>query len=249
MCITIFFVFLSFRIDTPYITQHISNMHKIITTALLFFVVLLSGCLSSREAQNKYGLVMSEEEARAKAESDEAAARMEEEETGRRSKKHQQQANEERQQSSISNPLIAEEQFDNAAPADTLDLAIINYVVRGRVIGENGKPVQGIQVIILNNTVDATPENLNLSDESIREYVEAASDTTAVDGRFKVMAQDYEAPYMRLFIRDIDGPSHGNYINEVVNIYFDESDRKSYGHGWRHDALEKRVTLKPKVRR
>ena len=223
-------------------------MHKIITTAIMLLVVVLSGCLSSREARDRYGLVMSEEEARAKAESDEAAARMEEEETGHRSRRHQQANNEERQ--SVAQLQAAYEiDADMSTEIEALDYNLINYVVRGRVVGENGKPVQGLQVIILNNTLDATPENLNLDDISIRAYIESASDTTTADGHFTVMAQDREMPYMRLFVRDIDGPSHGNYINEVVNIYFTDADRKNYGHGWRNDAVEKRVTLKPRVRR
>ena len=121
----------------------------------------------------------------------------------------------------------------------------MDYVLKGKVVGSDGKPVKGMQVIFLNNTNDATPKNLNLDNPYVKEYVEQHADTTDADGNYKVKTSDTPQDYLRVYVRDIDGPLNGNYKNDVINVRFDESDKKDSGHGWRVGTMEKELTIKP----
>lgn len=125
----------------------------------------------------------------------------------------------------------------------------VNYVVKGKVVNSAGKPIQGMQVLLVNENLDITPLNVNLHNDSIRAIIEQCADTTKADGSFKVKTENIATDYMRVFLRDIDGPSHGNWENQVINISFDDSDTKDTGHGWRAATKQKKLTIKAKPRR
>lgn len=138
---------------------------------------------------------------------------------------------------------------DGQSEEDMMGMPTVNYVVKGRVVNEAGKPVEGMQVVLANANLNITPQNLNLGNEQIRQKIELSADTTAANGTFRVRAEELPSDYLRIFVRDIDGPSHGNYENDVINVSFDESDTKDTGHGWRKGTMEKRLTIKVKPRR
>lgn len=121
----------------------------------------------------------------------------------------------------------------------------MDYILKGKVIGSDGKPVKGMQIVFLNNGIDATPKNLNMENPYVKDYVETHSDTTDANGQFKVKTSDTPQEYMRVFVRDIDGPLNGNYQNDIINVRYEESDKKDSGHGWRMGTMEKEITIKP----
>lgn len=139
---------------------------------------------------------------------------------------------------------MSREQFESMYGVPT-----VNYIVKGKVVNSSGKPIEGMQVILANENLNITPQNVNLMNDSIRSVIEQSADTTKSDGTFKVKVENIATAYMRVFVRDIDGPSHGNWENQVINVVFDESDTKDTGHGWRAGTKQKKLTIKAKPRR
>lgn len=124
----------------------------------------------------------------------------------------------------------------------------MNYRIRGRVVNHNGKPVKGIQVVMLNRAFGNTPDNPGEDDPAVINYMQQYADTTKADGSFDVQVKDRPTEYMRLFVRDVDGPSNGNYQNDVINVEFSDSDVKAEGQGWNRGVATKEnfeVKIKP----
>ncbi|MBQ0015713.1 MAG: radical SAM-associated putative lipoprotein [Bacteroidales bacterium] len=198
---------------------------------------------------------LEKERAAAKAQSDAAAKAMAEQESGKSVSNSNKRGNLKRVGSQNNEPadMPEEEPLELNEPREEMPVMYgvptVNYVVKGKVVSEKGKPVQGMQIILMEGVEDATPENLNLDNKYVREMVVRQSDTTAADGSFEVKAEGRVADYMNLYVRDIDGPSKGNYQNEVIAVPFSNKDVKDSGHGWRLGTAVKELLVKPKPKR
>ena len=123
----------------------------------------------------------------------------------------------------------------------------MSYHVKGQVVNHQGKPVKGIQVVMLNRNMGNTPNNPGEENPEIEDYMKIYADTTKNDGTFDVRAKDFPSEYMRVFVRDVDGPSNGNYQNDVINLEFTRDEIKAESKGWNKGVAEKEgVTIKLK---
>ena len=123
----------------------------------------------------------------------------------------------------------------------------MSYHVKGQVVNHQGKPVKGIQVVMLNRNMGNTPNNPGEENPEIEDYMKIYADTTKNDGTFDIKAKDFPSEYMRVFVRDVDGPSNGNYQNDVVNLEFTRDEIKAESKGWNKGVAEKEgVTIKLK---
>lgn len=194
---------------------------------------------------------LDDENARLKAESDRAAQEMASEEGVPNHAKKKPAYENDRLERYADPVVIPTERLEKpvvaAANTGAIAAPLVDFVVKGRMLGENGKPLPGMQVVLLVKQVDATPENINLASDEVREIVIASSDTTDALGQFEVHTFGEMQPYVRLFVRDIDGPSKGSYQNEVINIPFSTDDYEDSGHGWREGVAVKEMTLRPKM--
>ncbi len=231
--------------------------------------------MASSSSSASFGEGMTDEEAAIKAASDAAAQAMLEEEDGgsarkhkagknRRSKKSNQRGELQRQNGEsatdeevkdvdveesidiVEEEMIEEEEEEKVFEelTDEADMNMMVYVVKGKVVNSAGKPIPGMQLALLGNSVDATP--YNFSAEGLQEGMVAVS---AEDGTFTVKTTEVRSDYIRLFVRDIDGPSKGNYKNDVINVYFGKEDVSDTGHGWRYGTSEKSIIVRPKLNR
>lgn len=123
----------------------------------------------------------------------------------------------------------------------------MSYHVKGQVVNHQGKPVKGIQVVMLNRNMGNTPNNPGEENPEIEDYMKIYADTTKNDGTFDIRAKDFPSEYMRVFVRDVDGPSNGNYQNDVINLEFTRDEIKAESKGWNKGVAEKEgVTIKLK---
>lgn len=123
----------------------------------------------------------------------------------------------------------------------------MSYHVKGQVVNHQGKPVKGIQVVMLNRNMGNTPNNPREENPEIEDYMKIYADTTKNDGTFDIRAKDFPSEYMRVFVRDVDGPSNGNYQNDVINLEFTRDEIKAESKGWNKGVAEKEgVTIKLK---
>lgn len=124
----------------------------------------------------------------------------------------------------------------------------MNYRIRGKVVNHQGKAVKGIQVVMLNRSFGNTPNNPGEDDPDVSDYMKQYADTTKADGSFDIRVKDRPTEYMRVFVRDVDGPSNGNYQNDVINVEFTNDEVKSEGQGWSRGVAQKddlTIKLKP----
>lgn len=114
----------------------------------------------------------------------------------------------------------------------------INFKVKGKVVDENGKPVKGMQVVLLNGDIDET--NLQEANPNyLQQYFERAGDTTQADGSFKVETRDRPRNHQHILVRDIDGKKHGEYKEDVVPVKFDMSKSSNNRTG----TVEEEITV------
>ena len=121
----------------------------------------------------------------------------------------------------------------------------VNYIVKGRVVDQGGKPVKGAQVILLNNTIDAEPGNMP-DNEYVRDYVRRASDTTDANGQFNCRTTDMPEQPMRVLVRDIDGNAGGTFGDQMLEVPFKGVEMQGERKGFNLGTAEKEVTVKIK---
>ena len=108
----------------------------------------------------------------------------------------------------------------------------MDFVVKGRVIDEEGVPVKGIQVILVNQTVDIAPDHMDEDNPFVQDYIKHSSDTTDAQGVFECHVKDVPAEVQRGIVRDIDGDKNGSYEDQMVDIEFTEADQSGERKGW-----------------
>jgi len=111
--------------------------------------------------------------------------------------------------------------------------------VKGKVMNEQGKPVKGLQVILLNRNADITPEEMHEDNEYIREYIQRASDTTDAEGNYMVRTSDTPAEKQQMIVRDIDGEKNGKYKSLLLDIDYREATQTEERQGWNMGTREK----------
>ena len=144
----------------------------------------------------------------------------------------------------ITEPQPPEEpQVDTPKPRDPVvvmyGVPTMNFVVKGKVMNEQGKPVKGLQVILLNRNADITPEEMHEDNEYIREYIQRASDTTDAEGNYMVRTSDTTAEKQQMIVRDIDGEKNGKYKSLLLDIDYREATQTEERQGWNMGTREK----------
>lgn len=108
----------------------------------------------------------------------------------------------------------------------------MDYVLKGRVIDKEGKPVKGMQVILVNQTVDISPTNMDEGNQFVRDYITNASDTTDAEGTFECHMKDVPIETQHVIVRDIDATSNGIYEDQMMEVNFTKEDQTTEGSGW-----------------
>lgn len=119
----------------------------------------------------------------------------------------------------------------------------MDYVVKGRVLDNNGKPVQGAQVVLLNSSIDITPDNMMEDNKNVRSYLNDVADTTNANGEFRTKVSDVPFDTQRLIVRDIDGEKNGSFVSQMIDVKFTEADQVAKGEGWYQGSREKDVDI------
>lgn len=97
----------------------------------------------------------------------------------------------------------------------------VDFCVKGRVTDPNGKPVKGMQVILIDSRID--PDNLP-DNEYWKSEMRRMSDTTDEKGNFEVNGSDRPWETMRVLVRDIDGSKNGSFQNQLVDVQFGDPE-------------------------
>ena len=96
----------------------------------------------------------------------------------------------------------------------------MDFEVKGRVVDAEGRPVEGMQVVLVNQTVDIAPDYVQEDNPYVQDYIRSASDTTDAEGRFVVVARDVPVDSQRVMVRDIDGDRNGRYQDQMLHVGF-----------------------------
>ncbi|MCR4660345.1 MAG: radical SAM-associated putative lipoprotein [Bacteroidales bacterium] len=94
----------------------------------------------------------------------------------------------------------------------------VDFHVRGQVISPNGKPVEGVEVMLLEEGMDATPDTIYGNPESIRRYSEKNAIRTDNDGRFELKTSRIPRGNLKMLVRDVDGKRNGTYKNQLLDL-------------------------------
>lgn len=108
----------------------------------------------------------------------------------------------------------------------------MDFVLKGRVIDQQGQPVQGMQVILVNGTVDISPEYMQEDNPYVQEYISKASDTTDVEGAFECHMKDVPNENQRVIVRDVDGDKNGIHEDQMLEVVFSKETQTQEGSGW-----------------
>lgn len=119
----------------------------------------------------------------------------------------------------------------------------MNFVVKGKVVDEQGQAVKGIQVTLVNQSVDVTPEYLQEDNPYVRDYFKRVADTTDVQGRFTSSVTDVPVEAQRILVRDIDGKSNGQYEDQMLDVDFSDAQQSKAGKGWDRGEKVKEVEI------
>lgn len=118
----------------------------------------------------------------------------------------------------------------------------VDFAVKGRVINANGKPVEGVQVMLLNSDID--PQNIPTTPEW-QQRLKSVSDTTDVQGTFELTTTDRPWEKMNVMVRDIDGKKNGTYESQLIEVEFGEAKPGNRPmNGWHQGTREAEITIK-----
>ncbi len=108
----------------------------------------------------------------------------------------------------------------------------MDFVLKGRVIDAQGNPVSGMQVVLVNGTVDITPDNMQDDNEFVRDYINSAGDTTNAEGVFECQMRDVPNEMQHVIVRDVDGSKNGEYESQMLEVNFSEGEAAGTRRGW-----------------
>lgn len=140
-----------------------------------------------------------------------------------------------------------EPQIDDNKPRNEVALMYgvptMDFVVKGRVIDAQGKPVEGMQVVLLNSSIDIDPEHMMEDNKNVQSYLHEVADTTNAQGEFRTHVTDVPQETQRLMIRDVDGQKNGHYESQMLEVRFTAEDQKGERQGWHQGSREKDVDI------
>lgn len=119
----------------------------------------------------------------------------------------------------------------------------MDYVVKGRVINPDGQPVEGMQVILVNQRIDIAPEYMQEDNPRVLDYIHQSSDTTNSQGYFQCQVSDVPVQHQRIIVRDIDGEANGRYQDQMIEVSFRSEDQTKQGSGWYQGTRTKDVDI------
>jgi len=119
----------------------------------------------------------------------------------------------------------------------------MDFRVKGRVVDAEGKPVKGMQVILVNQTVDIAPDYMQEDNPHVQNYLRNASDTTDAEGRFETAVRDVPVETQRMIVRDIDGNENGRYQDQMFEVHFTPEDQTEKGSKWYQGARSKEIEI------
>ena len=97
----------------------------------------------------------------------------------------------------------------------------VDFCVKGRVTDASGKPIKGLQVMLIDSRIDTD----NLPDNAYwRGELARMSDTTDATGGFEVNGSDRPWEKIRVMVRDIDGAKNGTFERQLVDVEFGEPE-------------------------
>jgi putative lipoprotein (rSAM/lipoprotein system) len=146
-------------------------------------------------------------------------------------------------QDTLATPPKIKDQPDPREPQVTVyGVPTVNFAVKGRVVDSAGKPIKGVQVMLINSEID--PDNLPESpywDEQLKRI----ADTTDAQGNFSVRTTD-RRPWdqVRVMVTDIDGAKNGKFERQVVEVEF--GDPEGGRDKWKLGERNAEVTVKMK---
>jgi len=118
----------------------------------------------------------------------------------------------------------------------------VDFAVKGRVVDTKGKPIKGLQVMLINSELD--PDNLP-DTEFWQQRMKSITDTTDADGNFELQTTDRPWEKVRVMVRDIDGKKNGSYDSKLVDVDFGEPEQD--GHqpvsAWKLGTKKGEVTV------
>lgn len=119
----------------------------------------------------------------------------------------------------------------------------MNFIVKGKVTDDQGKPVNGIQVTLINQSIDVTPEYLQLDNPYVKEYFQRVSDTTDAQGLFTSSTSDVPVEAQRILVRDIDGSANGQFEDQMIDVDFSDGQQTRAGKGWDRGEKVKEINI------
>ena len=119
----------------------------------------------------------------------------------------------------------------------------MDFVLKGRVIDSKGVGVEGMQVILVNGTIDITPDNMHLDNKYVLEYIRESSDTTDAEGYFSCHMKDFPKDSQNVIVRDVDGKKNGAFVDQMVEVNFADGVQSGTRKGWYQGTRTKDVDI------
>ena len=113
----------------------------------------------------------------------------------------------------------------------------VSYCVRGKVVNEKGRPVKGLEILLLHSSIEAT-EDYFPETENVLQLTATTRDTTNRKGLFECHLEDLINLEERLLIRDIDGKKHKEYQTKIEVVKFDANEIQNCG-----GHIEKQISV------
>ena len=132
---------------------------------------------------------------------------------------------------------------DRGEAAVMYGVPTMDFVVKGNVRDAQGKPVKGLQVVLVNQTVDIDPEHMHEDNPYVRQYLSRASDTTDAQGAYQCHTTDVPVESQQVIVRDIDGNANGSYEDQMFEVKFTDGDQTASRKGWNMGTREKKVDI------
>ncbi len=119
----------------------------------------------------------------------------------------------------------------------------MDFRLSGRVVDAEGRPVEGMQVVLVNQTIDISPDYMQEDNPHVQQYLRSASDTTDAEGRFEASVRDVPVESQRVIVRDIDGEKGGSYQSQMLEVKFGPEDQTEQGSKWYQGQRSKEVEI------
>lgn len=121
----------------------------------------------------------------------------------------------------------------------------MNYMIRGQVHDEEGRPVQNVHVNVLEPGIQATADTVYGDPENVRVYLQENAAVTDCEGRFELKGSGRPVDELRVLVRDVDGVENGNLYNELLNVKvsMDDVDRTN-ANNWDRGTFHKDLDIK-----